>query len=250
MKKYVPRYLMIVLASTSLTLGTFKQHQLDTNYLAILFNSLGVYLIYNRYQVVEKNHPFILKSIYFLIFIISCITGIYYIKSLFSFLIIGIIAILGLLYTTRLPLIRKPLRDISGLKLLLVISSWFYVILIFPIQNELDYLNIKSIDIFTLLMIFVVGFGFDIRDYKIDAPERKTLPQVLGIPLSIVITNMLLLICLCAIHIHSTIQVICYSIAIILVSSSITRIKNHQNKWYGSILELSLVIWGLGMYLQ
>ena len=250
MISYLPRYLMIVLASATLTLGTLHQHQLDTDYIAIFFNSLGVYLVYNRYQVLEKKHPLTLKISYFILFLISCITGYYYINSLLNLLLVGIIAGFGLLYTNTIPLVHKSLRDITGLKLFLVITSWFYVIIFLPIQNNNLTIHVKEIDLFTCIMIFVVGFAFDIRDRDIDPPTRKTLPQLIGKNASIVLVYLALSISIFVIHKPNTIQGFLYATSILINIICVAYQKFHKNPLYGTMLEFSLVLWGIGMYLE
>ena len=88
--------------------------------------------------------------------------------------------ILGFFYT--IPLCRSkskyiPLRQLKGLKIFLIAISWGLAIGVFPLED--DSLGWRA---FGLIALFVIGIGipFDIRDLVRDAPQLKTLPQVLG----------------------------------------------------------------------
>lgn len=83
---------------------------------------------------------------------------------------------------------RKPLqaftslRDIPFLKVILISASWAYVTYWVP-----QWLQMKDIDIrhyleagLRLLLVIGLVIPFDLRDLKYDAPQLRTLPQVLG----------------------------------------------------------------------
>lgn len=249
MQKYLPKYKMITLASASLTLGTLYQHSINLDLIPVLFNTLGVYLVYNRYQVVEKKHPLLLKISYWIFFLLALILGLFYIKTFVGWFSIGAISLAGLFYTTKLNLLRNSLRDIKGIKLLLVVSCWFYIICIFPILNQTSSIHVKWIDLITLMQIFIVGLAFDLRDISIDPPSRKTLPQIIGRNYSTWICVLFSLMSFILIEKDTIGSFGFYLSAIFIQIILISQEKLHQKTWFGPLLEFSLVLWGIGMCL-
>ncbi len=91
---------------------------------------------------------------------------------------------------------NKNLRDISGLKLILITISWAGVTVLFPIINN-DYLLTKDVWVTffqRFIFLFAVTIPFDIRDLKYDTPEKKTIPQIIGVKKSKLLGSFLLLI--------------------------------------------------------
>jgi hypothetical protein len=249
MLRFIPRYKMIALASASLTLGTFYQHTLKLDLIPILFNALGVYLVYNRYQVVEKKHPTLLKISYWILFLMTVVLGYFYIKTITSWISISLIGTAGLFYTKKLKLLRNSLRDIQGLKLLLVVSCWFYIICIFPIFNSTSSIDVKLADIITLIQIGIVGLAFDLRDIEIDPPTRKTIPQIIGEKYTTWVCMGLSIFSFILVEKNTLGNLLLYLTAIGIQLVLISQTKTHQKSWFGSLLEFSLVVWGIGMCL-
>jgi len=111
------------------------------------------------------------------------------------------------------PLIRQHnLRQVPIFKLALVASSWIIIICFLPLKSvyaDFEYLIdplafsitdsipwLYAIDIVQLfLLIIALCIPFEIRDLQYDAPQLKTLPQLIGIT-----RTKLLGIALCAVY--------------------------------------------------
>jgi len=83
---------------------------------------------------------------------------------------------------------RKPLqaftslRDIPFLKVILISASWAYVTYWIPQWLQMKDIVIRHYLEVGLRLLLVIGLviPFDLRDLKYDAPQLRTLPQVLG----------------------------------------------------------------------
>jgi hypothetical protein len=82
-----------------------------------------------------------------------------------------------------IPIKKKALRNVAGLKLILIAISWAGITVLFPIVQ--NYILPRTTDYITFLQRFlfvvVITIPFDIRDLNYDKIELKTLPQKVGI---------------------------------------------------------------------
>ncbi len=75
---------------------------------------------------------------------------------------------------------KKNLREIPFLKIVWIAVTWLYVLYIFPLLNE-GIVPHASLSLGLFLYVIAVTIPFDIRDIKLDKPDQKTIPQLLGI---------------------------------------------------------------------
>lgn len=123
------------------------------------------------------------KFLYILIILSSCISG-YLFFSLFSFhelLYFSPLIAIALFYAVNI--FSKSLRDIPFIKIILVAFSWAAVTVLIPAYiNEGLYANdIWILFALNFIYIFTLIIPFDIRDLDFDEPEKKTIPQLIGI---------------------------------------------------------------------
>lgn len=100
-------------------------------------------------------------------------------KRLLPLLILGTSIVVGLFYVIRIR--GYNMRGIPFLKIHLIAFTWSLLVSVFSLLNaELD-LPVVSVFFAHYLYVLAVTIPFDIRDLKYDAPEMKTLPQILGV---------------------------------------------------------------------
>lgn len=95
-----------------------------------------------------------------------------------------------------IPLFGSKLREIAGLKLVLIAATWTYTCLVFPYLNVFKEFT-TDLMYFALLLIFYISavvLPFDIRDKSIDLVQQSTVPQVIGVRVTKLIGTILLLI--------------------------------------------------------
>ena len=81
-------------------------------------------------------------------------------------------------YVLRLG--KTNLREIPGLKIVLIAFTWTYVVYLFPHINSGNQPSaLLSTGIF--LYIIAVTIPFDIRDLELDSPRQLTIPQLFGV---------------------------------------------------------------------
>jgi len=95
---------------------------------------------------------------------------------------LSLLAPVGLVLLYPFSLGRWPaVRDIPGLKLLLISGTWTYLAVYLPGQWLAFGLDSMGISLaLTALLVAAITIPFDIRDADQDAPTLRTLPQVLG----------------------------------------------------------------------
>lgn len=97
----------------------------------------------------------------------------------------GICGLIVLLYAFPLPGIHKGIRSIPFIKILLISATWA-LICYFPFissHQPVPWWLILSIALTTFIQII----PFDIRDLPVDDASMHTIPQLLGVPKSIVL---------------------------------------------------------------
>jgi len=132
-----------------------------------------------RHQWIYNNK----KSLYSLIIISSGISG-YIFFTLFTFyelLYFSPLIAIALFYAVKV--FSKSLRDIPFIKIILIALSWAAVTVLIPayINEGLDANDIWILFILNFIYIFALVIPFDIRDLDFDEPEKKTIPQLIGI---------------------------------------------------------------------
>ena len=113
--------------------------------------------------------------------------------TLLFFAITGVISVLYVLEVRGITI-----RQIPYLKIHLISLSWAVVVVLFPLTNQP-----RNVDLWLLSVLFfahyfytlAVTIPFDIRDLKHDTQSHKTIPQVIGVRNSQVLSLFLLLIC-------------------------------------------------------
>lgn len=114
-----------------------------------------------------------------------------YFYTLDSFLLLFLLGLLGVFYALNIGSFRFPLRDIPHLKIYLIGITWTSVCFIWP--NHLSGQDLNWILLSGLfLFIFASTIPFDVRDLIYDKPYQRTIPQIIGAPLSIGLSLVLL----------------------------------------------------------
>jgi hypothetical protein len=143
------------------------------------------------------------------------------------------------------------LRDVTGLKLVLIAFSWAGVTVLFPVfQNELIVTNnVIFMLIERFLFVFAITIPFDIRDIDHDTPELFTLPHVIGIKKSKIVGIISLLLFLSLdLYRRPYLDVSIFVIFIITILSMLFVLfsRKDQNKYYSNFWVESIpVFWFL-----
>ena len=166
-----------------------------------------------------------------------------------SLLILFISLIISILYVYKIK--SKSLRDTPYLKIHLIAFIWVVALGIFELINE----QIFEFEewMFVLIHYFyvlAVTIPFDIRDLKYDDPKKRTIPQVLGVKNSKMMSfGLMLLYTFLAIYFQPYLLLnFFFQISILISLSLILGIKTSRNEFYYSgLIEGSILIVGLSL---
>jgi len=137
------------------------------------------------------------KFLYALIIISFCISGslFFILFSFYELLYFSPLIIIALFYAVKM--FSKSLRDIPFIKIILIAFSWAAVTVLIPayINEEFSANDTWSLFILNFIYIFALVIPFDIRDLNFDEPEKKTIPQLIGMKAAKHTAIILLIIC-------------------------------------------------------
>ena len=199
----------ISLGAVALTLNTFLVMDWAINDSLLLLVFFATTLSYCFQRVVRHTSSPVINSsrhqwvynqkkfLYTLIIISSCISG-YLFFTLFSFyelLYFSPLIVIALFYAVKL--FSKSLRDIPFIKIILIALSWAAVTVLIPayINHESSANEIWFLFILNFIYIFALVIPFDIRDLDFDEPDKKTIPQLIGMKAAKYTAIILLIIC-------------------------------------------------------
>ncbi|MDX2359630.1 MAG: hypothetical protein QNK23_02410 [Crocinitomicaceae bacterium] len=111
--------------------------------------------------------------------------------DLISATFLGVSALISLLYVVKIK--GRNMREIPYLKIHLIAFTWVLMLILFPMINEGSKENIIWISIAHYCYVLAVTIPFDIRDLKYDTPSHKTIPQVIGVTASKMLSTLLLI---------------------------------------------------------
>jgi 4-hydroxybenzoate polyprenyltransferase len=111
-------------------------------------------------------------------------------------LLLLFMSLLTLFYCFPFNSVNKNLRKTPGLKIFIVATVWSLLIVVFPIINFTDKLDVSFLIFFVQVLIFVIVtiFPFEIRDLNSDCKQLRTIPQIIGVKNTKVLALCLLII--------------------------------------------------------
>lgn len=179
--------------NTNLILLVFFATMLSYCFQRIMRHTSGTLVNSTRHQWIYNNK----KSLYSLIIISSGISG-YLFFTLFTFyelLYFSPLIAIALFYAVKV--FSKSLRDIPFIKIILIALSWAAVTVLIPayINEESPTNDIWVLFLLNFIYIFALVIPFDIRDLDFDEPEKKTIPQLIGMRAAKYTAITLLIIC-------------------------------------------------------
>lgn len=175
----------------------YLAYELPQNFLIFIFST--TLFAYNFQRLVKLNFSDIqpisgpratwiikhMKFVYALMLgsgIASLFFGWEYILKYSSTL--AIIGLFTFFYVWKVPILKRNLRSIPGLKIFILGLTWVLACQILPYMAfSTKPIHITSISYFlsSFLFIFSISIPFDIRDVEVDDQKMKTFPQILGV---------------------------------------------------------------------
>jgi 4-hydroxybenzoate polyprenyltransferase len=173
-------------------------------------------------------------------------------------LLLLFMSLLTLFYCFPFNSVNKNLRKTPGLKIFIVATVWSLLIVVFPIINFTDKLDVSFLIFFVQVLIFVIVtiFPFEIRDLNSDCKQLRTIPQIIGVKNTKVLALCLLIIfmlldCIQYVILNSiNFKSILINAAVCLTTFTlIQKSKENQSIYFSSFWVESLPILWLLLYI-
>lgn len=187
---YINSSFHIGLAVVAFTLVSIMEFGLDPDLDLLLFIFFGTITSYNfvKYAGIAKlHHPSLVRNLRLIqIFSFFCFLALIYYtlqQELNILIAAGFFGFLTVLYAVPVFKGRTNLRDVKGIKVLVIAVTATGVSVVLPLLNQPEVLmrNIIIEFLQRILLIIVLMLPFEIRDLKFDPPDLYTFPQILGV---------------------------------------------------------------------
>ncbi|WP_299105997.1 hypothetical protein [uncultured Tenacibaculum sp.] len=203
-------YLNIVISTSAglLIMGITNYFSIDNYILYGFFGFFSTLSVYNIQRLVKSNinkkTPWLnwVSKHKKLVTIISCISSILAILLFVSLItkltptiiiLISISILISCFYVIKIK--NKSLRELPYVKIHSIALTWTAIIVAFPLLNEHIYTwRVLIYFIPSHYLYFIaIAIPFDIRDLKYDLLSQRTIPQVVGVKCSKIISIILLI---------------------------------------------------------
>lgn len=260
---YVFANIHVGLAAFCLTKITMTVYKIENDSLAY-FVFFSTILSYNYIRVVRLDRinsmigNWIRSNKLSLIILNSlCLIAIIYLSLFFNFsdlLVLLPFFVLSVFYVMPLSSKIKGFRQIPGLKLLIISFAWAGVTVYFPlfVAQLLESEGVWIMFFQRLVFIMAITIPFDIRDTRLDLPDLKTLPQLIGVGNSKALAILLIFVFEFLEFYRITdlgVSFIVTSIVSIFSISLILGAGERQNRFYSSFWVESIPILWYGLLL-
>lgn len=246
----VPKHWLVAFAGASLSVGISSHFQYGNVEANGILTFLGIFLVYNRYLLVEKGRPILVKICMITLIVLGLGLAFQLASNLFSFGMLLVSGTIGILYSFKTNPASLAIRDVPFLKIGVVVSIWTLVCCVFPWLNSPTNSSFSPYLIFHFFYIFAIALAFDIRDVAIDHQQRKTIPQVIGVKASKIYIGVSLLFFTFGylfLHISPSHKDL-FLVALVVPIVALLIQKDITPKVYGILLEMSLLLLGISYF--
>lgn len=147
-----------------------------------------------------------------------------------------------------IPIRGKILRELPGLKAILVAVVWTGFIVAFPMMNEHQPIQLHLKELMAFFCYFLaLTIPFDIRDLKYDKPQQLTIPQLAGTLGSMVVSILLLgayALIIANINNEMRDNVVFYA-GLLSSALLIFFTKPNRPEWYFALIDASMIVVGV-----
>lgn len=187
---YINSSAHVALAVVALSWVSYLEYELSPDWQLLIFIFFGSITGYNfvkyaglaklHHRSLARNLRFI-QIFSFLVFLALIYTA--FLQSREILLISTLLGVFTLLYAAPVLTRNRNLRDVSGIKILIIALVWAGVSVTLPL---LDHPGISLLDKMLMflqrtLFIIVITLPFEIRDLEFDSKHLGTIPQKIGI---------------------------------------------------------------------
>lgn len=180
----------MALAVVAISLMSYLEYGLNPDLHLLIFIFFGSITGYNfvKYAGLAKlHHRSLARNLRFIqVFSFLIFLGLVYMAFLQTWDVLLMSALLGiftLLYAAPVLTQKRNLRDLAGIKILIIALVWAGVSVILPLLDHPEVSLFDKILMFLqrALFIIVITLPFEIRDLEYDSKHLATIPQKIGI---------------------------------------------------------------------
>jgi len=179
--------IIISFSGAVLSYGVSKKASLHEPMIYALITGLLSFSVYTLHRLIDKTLPQIDKKqlvvLGFVLISLLCVAYMirhYCTLHVSVFLISLFFCLLCVWYVVPLFL-HKKLREITGVKILVIALTWSYSCVGFPLLNaQFSMYYIMQFFILVALYFVAITLPFDIRDMHTDISVQSTIPQLIG----------------------------------------------------------------------
>ena len=176
---------------------------------------------------------------------------IFFINPLCWYLLIPM-GVLSLFYVLPIPFIKKSFRAINFVKIYLIVLVWSLIIVGLPFIESVGFnFNLKNFMLAFIqcfLFVFAITLPFDVRDLPFDKQTNlKTIPLLIGINNTIIVTVMLLSCSLAIFYLlpvaNNSLLGLMFGHCITIVITLFTSAKRKELFYAGWVESTVIILW-------
>lgn len=253
--------LVVATGAGCVSFGRASFQQLDHSILYALIAFCSTLAIYNyqrlyKASTITGSSPWlewVRKHRTFLIILtaLTALTGTTLLILILSMKLSKVLFLLGMILVAVfyvIPIRGFVLRELPGLKAILVAAVWTGFIVAFPMMNEHQPIQLHFKELMAFFCYFLaLTIPFDIRDLKYDKPQQLTIPQLAGTLGSKVVSILLLGVfaaIIAKINNEMRDNVVFYA-GLLTSGLLIYFTKPNRAEWYFALVDASMVMVGV-----
>lgn len=264
---YIHSNIHVSIAVWSMAMITGLYFGIDTK-LSSIFLALSTLVSYNVIRFLKYKTGLLNNDMnswfshhFKLLLVLNLIAFFKVIQFVFALSLVELLTLLPFTTVTvfyMLPIIRfngssYSLRKIPGVKLFCIAASWAGLVAVFPLVTNVVSLSVEMLLFLVqqFLFVIVLTLPFDIRDMNSDSRQLKTIPIVLGLRRTKILTMVLLVVInVISIRVFNLKEVLVLFFISFLLGMLVLSSGRKQSKYYASFwVEGIPIFWFLTLYL-
>lgn len=261
---YVQSNIHVSISAGALVLITGLYFNVDMTYSAF-FISLSTCFSYNMIRYLKSKNELLKPEIQkwfdenlkgllvlngvVLLLLIDCVLKMR-LEELFFILPFALCTLFYMLPTVRVFRKKVFLRNVPGLKIFLIAVAWAGLTTLYPFyHNSLPIgLNEWLVFVSRFLFVIVLTIPFDIRDLDFDSQDIKTIPKILGIRNTKLVSIILLICSLLLSSLFLSIWgllieiIVCLILLVLVLKSTANQSKYYASFWVEGV---PIIWWGI-----
>jgi hypothetical protein len=150
------------------------------------------------------------------------------------------------------PVFRLPLRAIPNVKAIVVALIWTVILIVLPVVGKKGMVELFTQTVPFFFFFLGLAIPFDIRDIRFDSDQLRTIPQQFGISGARIFSILLILLFYLLFAYFNVFMRYSLSFALTIcgIILLISKVEVDRNEPYLSLLDLSMAILGIVLFMS